>query len=141
MCAWTNTLELIAYSISIWFVSFRLVWYRLDYSEVHNIDDSDDEPFIEQRNTQQNMRQMPSSHSAKIDIKLPHESYGNAPTTFDEDSKFRKHSSVRSNSQYRNHLKNVLQKQSASKIHRFFAIKRSIKWYVCHLITNHCAAI
>ncbi|XP_055321488.1 GATA zinc finger domain-containing protein 7-like isoform X2 [Sitodiplosis mosellana] len=106
-----------------------------DYSEVHNIDDSDDEPsYVEERNIQ-NVRQLPptassSSHSAKIDVKLPIKSYDNEHT-FDEDAKFGKHSAARvssgSSSQCRSYIKSMLQNQSASKLQRYLAVKRSIK--------------
>lgn len=110
--------------------------FCLDYSEVHNIDDSDDEPFVEERNIQ-NARQVSASYSANIDIKLPIKSY-DSERTFEEDDKFGKHSAIQvsSNSgQCRNYLKSILEKQSASKLQRYLAVKRSIKWYVCHFIT------
>lgn len=120
---------------AVFLLKLMFVLSRLDYSEVHNIDDSDDEPFVEQRNVQ-NTRQMPTSHSAKIDTKQSNKSYDNERSFDDEEdySKFRKHSSARSSSsQYRSYLKNVLlQKQSASRLQRYLAVKKSIKWYVCH---------
>lgn len=110
----------------------------LDYSEVHNIDDSDDEAF-EERNLE-NVRQIPTSHNAKTDINVPIKSY-DSEHNFDEHAKFGKHSmsrdNISSNSssiQYRNYLKRVLQKQSASKFQRYLAVKRSIKWYVCQFL-------
>lgn len=101
-----------------------------DYSEVHNIDDSDDEPFVQEGNPP-NVRQMPPTHSAKIDIKLPIKPRYDSEHTFDEDVKYQaKHAMARISSQYRSHLKRELGKQSASKLHRYLAVKRSIKWYV-----------
>lgn len=126
----SNRLEMHTFSNS--FISFIC----LDYSEVHNIDDSDDEPFVEEQNIQ-SARKMSASHSANIDIKVPIKSY-DSERTFEDDDKFGKHSAIRvsSNSgQCRNYLKSMLEKQSASKLQRYLAVKRSIKWYVCHFIT------
>lgn len=109
-----------------------------DYSEVHNIDDSDDEPsYVEDRRNVQH-QQMPSSssQSAKNDMKLPAKSRYDSEQMLDEaDAKYAaKSASIRFDSQCRNYLKNELQKHSASKLYRYLAVKRSIKWYVCHFV-------
>lgn len=117
------------------FVSF--LCSILDYSEVHNIDDSDDEPYIEERRNVQH-QQIPSSsssHSAKNDIKLPAKPRYDSEQMLDEDAKYTdKCASIRLGSQCRNYLKNELQKHSASKLHRYLAVKRSIKWYVFQFV-------
>lgn len=122
--------------ILILFVIFSFIC--LDYSEIHNIDSSDDEPSVEERNVQ-NVRQMSASHSGdrRIDFKAPIKSY-DSEQTFEDDDKFGKHSAIQVNSnsgQCRNYLKSMLEKQSASKLHRYLSVKKSIKWYVCHFIT------
>ncbi|XP_031617830.1 putative uncharacterized protein DDB_G0282133 isoform X3 [Contarinia nasturtii] len=101
-----------------------------DSSYVQNIDDSDEEPYIAERNIQ-NVRQIQSSHSAKNDIKQSIKSYDNE-RSFDEDAKFEKHSAIGINSSSNNnrkrcYLKQMLQKQSASKLQRYLSIKKSIK--------------
>lgn len=108
-----------------------------DYSEIHNIEDSDEEAYGEECNIQ-NVRQMPSSNSAKNDMQLPAKTRYDSEHTFDRDAKYSaKNASARIGSQCRNYIKSELQKQSASKLHRYLAVKKSIKWYVhnSHLIT------
>lgn len=107
---------------------------------MHNIEDSDDEQFIEERNLQ-NMRQMRLSHGGAVNVKQSTKSFDDEHT-FEADRHFGKHPAIgiksnSSNGQYRNYVKTTLQKQSASKLQRYLAVKRSIKWYVCHVMSCH----
>lgn len=118
------------------FIDFNsFFFFRTDYSEVHNIEDSDDEQFIEE----QNIQNMQPSHGGTVNVKPFTKSYDDQHT-FEEDRHFGKHPAIgiksnSSNGQYRNYVKTTLQKQSASKLQRYLAVKRSIKWYVCHVMS------
>lgn len=58
---------------------------------------------------------------------------------YDRQSNFVKRSELmQQSSRVRSHLQILMQKQSASRLHRYLAVKKSIKWYVHQFIVN-CA--
>lgn len=74
---------------------------------------------------------MTSSHSAKIDQRQPTNARYDSEQRFDGDAKYSsKKATARFGSQCRSYIKNELQKRSASNLHRYVAVKKSIKWYV-----------
>lgn len=100
----------------------------LEYSEVHNIDDSDDEQYSEETN-RQNIQRMPSSKSHhQIDAKSSDKPYDRSFDDDDDDDNEKHAIGQNQSGSYRSYLRNELQKQSASKLHRYLAVKRSIKW-------------
>lgn len=100
---------------------------------VHNIDDSDDEP--EEKSTR-NLEQTSSPSIAKYHPKETENRYERNYYEYQEEQR----SYVDPNyTQRHNYIRDVLQKQSASKLYRYMAVKRSITWYVfsCLFILFH----
>lgn len=109
----------------------------LDYSdsnEIHNIDDSDDE--IEavipqqqhQKQQQPKVLQLSSPYSVKVDLKPP-KMYV-TEYSVDDHSRFKEDLQRMRNMKHRHFLKFELLKQGASRLQRYLAVKRSVKWYV-----------
>lgn len=114
----------------------------LDYSdsnEIHNIDDSDDEieAVIPQQQQQQQhhqqqqqskVLQLSSPYSVKVDLKPP-KMYVTEYSVGDH-SRLKEDLERMRNVKTRHFLKFELLKQGASRLQRYLAVKRSIKWCV-----------
>lgn len=128
--------------------------YISDYSdsnEIHNIDDSDDEieavpaqQQYHQRQEQQHQRPPPpsaiknvfqlsssssSSYGGKMYVtEYPAEDHSRLKADLDRMRQMRD----------RHYLKNELVKLGATRLQRYLAVNRSIKWYVIDLVFSFC---
>lgn len=102
---------------------------------VHNIDDSDDEP--EEKFTR-NMDQTSSPTSAKYH---PNDTENRYERNCYDDQEDERRYVDPTYMQRRNYIRDVLQKQSASKLYRYMAVKRSITWYVISVYSSILCAL
>lgn len=123
------------------FVIFHSTLDYSDSNEIHNIDDSDDEieavipPQQQQQQQQQHQTppkilQLSSPYSVKVDVKPP-KMYVTEYSAEDH-SRLKEDLQRMRNMKHRHFLKIELLKQGASRLQRYLAVKRSVKWFVCY---------